>query len=157
MGVALDTKGPEIRTGMLKGGGSATVFVEAGSSITVSVDPQFKDACDDKLLYMDYANLPKVMKVGGLIFVDDGLLSLKVLEIKDESTMLCEVMNKAELGSKKGCNLPEVDVDLPALSEKDKADLAWGVGQARAARREACAFAHRARAAMSAPRRGGAR
>ena len=79
---------------------------------------------------MDYLNLPKVMKVGGTIFVDDGLIELKVESIDVAAgTMACEVMNTGMLGSKKGCNLPEVDVDLPALSEKDKADLKFGVEQ----------------------------
>ena len=128
MGIALDTKGPEIRTGMINGEGTGTIDLKMGDTITVTVDPAFKDACDEKKLYMDYANLPKVMKVGGVIFVDDGLLGLKVTAIEN-GELTCEILNSATLGSKKGCNLPEVDVDLPALSEKDKKDLAWGVGQ----------------------------
>merc|ERR1719263_338533 len=79
---------------------------------------------------MDYLNLPKVMKVGGIIFVDDGLIGLKVTSIDVAAgTMQAEVLNDGLLGGKKGCNLPEVDVDLPALSEKDKADLAFGVSK----------------------------
>ena len=79
---------------------------------------------------MDYTNLPKVMSVGAVIFVDDGLIELMVKSIDVAAgTMECEVMNTGKLGSKKGCNLPEVDVDLPALSEKDQADLKWGVGK----------------------------
>jgi len=128
LAIALDTKGPEIRTGMTKDGGN--VELHKGGTITVSVDPAHKDACDAHLVYMDYANLPKVMSVGGIIFVDDGLLGLKVSSIDVEGCSLaCEILNSGMLGSKKGCNLPEVDVDLPALSEKDKADLAFGVEQ----------------------------
>jgi len=79
---------------------------------------------------MDYANLPKVMNVGQSIMVDDGLIELKVLSIDAAAgTLSCEVVNAGKLGGKKGCNLPEVDVDLPALSEKDKADLAFAVQQ----------------------------
>ena len=129
MGIALDTKGPEIRTGLIKGDGTASIDLKAGDTITVSVDPAFKDACDESTLYMDYVGLPKVMKVGGIIFVDDGLLGLKVTALVDDKSIKCEVINSATLGSKKGCNLPEVDVDLPALSEKDKKDLAFGVSQ----------------------------
>merc|ERR1719484_333670 len=60
--------------------------------------------------------------------VDDGLIELVVDSIDaDAGTMECTVANAGLLGGKKGCNLPEVDVDLPALSEKDKADLAFSV------------------------------
>jgi len=129
VGIALDTKGPEIRTGTHKEGDRSSVQMTKGAVITVTVNPAFKKECTAELLHMDYLSLPKDMEVGGTIFVDDGLLNLKVVEKVDAQTLKCEVMNSAELGSNKGCNLPEVDVDLPALSEKDKADLTWGVGQ----------------------------
>ena len=113
---------------MLKG--EADVALAKGANIVVTTDAALKDQCDGETLYMDYANLPKVMSVGGIIFVDDGLIGLKVVSIDAAAgTLTCEVLNNGMLGSKKGCNLPEVDVDLPALSEKDRADLAWGVSQ----------------------------
>merc|ERR1719258_137107 len=62
--------------------------------------------------------------------VVDGLIELVVQSIDVEAgTLIVEVVNAGLLGGKKGCNLPEVDVDLPALSEKDKADLAFAVSQ----------------------------
>jgi len=132
--IALDTKGPEIRTGALKEELGSTVTLEKGMTLTVSTDAAFKDLCgptdDGFVLYMDYVNLPKVMEVGQSIMVDDGLIELK-MTAKDEAagTLTCEVVNSGKLGGKKGCNLPEVDVDLPALSEKDKGDLAFCVAQ----------------------------
>merc|ERR1719440_1073323 len=79
---------------------------------------------------MDYVNLPKVMTAGQSIMVDDGLIELKVVDKDvDAGTMTCEVVNAGAMGGKKGCNLPEVDVDLPALSEKDKKDLEFAVQQ----------------------------
>jgi hypothetical protein len=62
VGIALDTKGPEIRTGLLKGGGSATIVLEKGAKIKVTVDPAHKDECCAERLYMDYANLPKARR-----------------------------------------------------------------------------------------------
>ena len=128
--IALDTKGPEIRSGDLKEGLGSTVMLEKGTKILVTTDPAEKPNCSAEQIYMDYANLPKVMAVGQSIMVDDGLIELKV-ESKDEAagTMMVECVNSGALGSKKGCNLPEVDVDLPALSEKDKKDLAFCVEQ----------------------------
>jgi len=127
--IALDTKGPEIRTGNQKTGSQGESKMVMGTTVTVTTDEQYKQECCAELIWVDYKNLPKVMKVGDLIYIDDGLLSLKVTSIDNDKTLKCEVMNTAMLGSHKGCNLPEVDVDLPALSEKDKSDLAWGVSQ----------------------------
>ena len=79
LAIALDTKGPEIRTGMTAGGDG--VMLEKGARLLVTTDASQKDACSASQLYMDYANLPKVMSVGGVIFVDDGLIALKVAAI----------------------------------------------------------------------------
>jgi pyruvate kinase len=130
VGIALDTKGPEIRSGMLKDTSVSVVPLEKGATLTVTTDEAMLNECTAELIYMDYKNLPKVMAVGQSIMVDDGLIELKVIS-KDEAagTMQCEVVNAGLLGGKKGCNLPEVDVDLPALSEKDKADLAFAVSK----------------------------
>ncbi|THH06811.1 hypothetical protein EW145_g3821, partial [Phellinidium pouzarii] len=65
--IALDTKGPEIRTGLTRGG--ADIPVKAGHEFTVSTDEQYAKICDDKVLYMDYKNLPKVTAPGKLIYV----------------------------------------------------------------------------------------
>jgi pyruvate kinase len=77
--------------------------------------------------YVDYKNITNVIKPGRVIYVDDGVLSFDVLSIKDEQTIECRCRNNGFISSKKGVNLPNTDVDLPALSDKDKADLAFGV------------------------------
>lgn len=77
---------------------------------------------------MDYVNLPKIVSVGSLIFVDDGLISLRVLDISpDQIFVNCEVVNTGKLSSKKGVNLPGLNVDLPSISEQDAKDLTFGV------------------------------
>merc|ERR1719454_221127 len=125
--IALDTKGPEIRTGVLVG---EDPLLEKGAKLTVHTDDAWKEKCDGENLYMDYKNITKVMKEGDTIFVDDGLIALKVSSIDAaKGEMTCEVVNSGKLGSRKGCNLPNIDVDLPALSEKDKSDLKFGVEQ----------------------------
>lgn len=122
--IALDTKGPEIRTGNMRN--DQDLKIPAGHEFIVSTDRQYYNICDDKVLFVDYENLPKVTAPGKLIYVDDGILSLLVLSI-DGPNVRVRAINNGTLSSHKGVNLPNTAVDLPALSEKDKADLRFGV------------------------------
>ncbi|KAG0170977.1 Pyruvate kinase [Apophysomyces sp. BC1034] len=122
--IALDNKGPEIRTGNMKDG--VEIPIKAGHEMIFSVDPKYAEICDDQVLYLDYKNLPKVIQAGKKIYIDDGVLSFDVLEVLEDSLRV-RAYNNGKLCSHKGVNLPGTDVDLPALSEKDKADLQFGV------------------------------
>ncbi|KAF8269324.1 pyruvate kinase [Lactarius quietus] len=122
--IALDTKGPEIRTGLMRNG--QDIPISAGHEFIVTTDAKYKDICDDKYLYVDYTNITKVTAPGKLIYVDDGILSLLVLSI-DHTSVRVRAINNGTLSSRKGVNLPKTPVDLPALSEKDKRDLLFGV------------------------------
>jgi len=124
LAIALDTKGPEIRTGLLKDG--KDIFLEKGVTLTLSTDPARERDGDAETIYVDYKNLPVVVAVGSYIYVDDGLISLCVLE-KGDDWVKTTVVNSGALGSRKGVNLPNANVDLPAISEKDKRDLRFGV------------------------------
>lgn len=124
--IALDTKGPEIRTGLLKGGGTAEVELKAGAVLTLTTDEAHRNEGDQECIFVDYPNITKILDVNDLVYVDDGLISLKVVQ-KTEKTLKTVIQNGGMLGSKKGVNLPEARVDLPALSAKDKLDLDFGV------------------------------
>jgi pyruvate kinase len=124
--LALDTKGPEIRTGTRAGyvPGTAAVDIEykAGTKVKVSSNPADMTKCDETLMGVDYVNLPRVVEIGGKIFVDDGLLQLEITDIGPDFVMT-ECINSAAIGNNKGVNLPDAKVDLPAISKRDAEDL----------------------------------
>jgi len=121
--VLLDTKGPEIRTMNLANG---DVLLEAGQTFTLTTDQTVVG--DNTRVAVTYEDFAKDLSVGNTVLLDDGLIQLTVTEISGND-VICKVENTGELGNKKGVNLPGVSVKLPALSEKDRADIVWGASQ----------------------------
>merc|ERR1719289_672891 len=129
LAIALDTKGPEIRTGLLEGDdGRLELELVAGDEIKITTNEEYKEKCTKEVLWLDYKNITKVLTPGKRIYIDDGLISVQAKEI-GEDFVIGTVENGGNLGSRKGCNLPGTDTDLPAVSEKDKSDLLFGVEQ----------------------------
>jgi len=118
--VLLDTKGPEIRTGMLENG--AKIQLTAGNEITITTDYDFKG--NEKMIALSYKQLARDVKPGNQILCADGSVVLEVLscDVKN-GTVRARCKNSASLGERKNTNLPGVIVDLPTLTEKDKDDL----------------------------------
>lgn len=121
--ILLDTKGPEIRTGLLKDG--KKVMLQTGATFTLTTEDIVGD---DKKVSISYTGLAEDVDAGKTILIDDGLIALKVLH-KKENDIVCEVVNGGELGERKGVNVPNVPVRLPAITEKDKDDIRFGVEQ----------------------------
>ena len=108
--------------------GRKEITLKKGETIKITTDDQFKEKCTAEVLWVDYKNISKVISPGKRLFIDDGLISVVCKEIAADH-FIGEVENDGNLGSRKGCNLPGTDTDLPAVSEKDKSDLLFGVEQ----------------------------
>ena len=123
--VLLDTKGPEIRTGALRGGGPVTY--EAGSQVTLTTN--YSAEGDSKLIAISYSKLAQDVFPGNQILIADGSLVLVVTSCdKANGTVQARCTNTATIGERKNVNLPGVVVDLPTITEKDTDDLlSWGV------------------------------
>lgn len=121
--ILLDTKGPEIRTGLLKGG--QKVFLEEGQTFTLTTE---KIEGDKDRVSITYDGLAEDVEIGKTILIDDGLIELKVKNIID-TEIVCTVVNGGELGQRKGVNVPNVPVRLPALTQKDREDIIFGIEQ----------------------------
>lgn len=119
----LDTKGPEIRTGLLKDG--QKVSLKEGQLYTLTI----KEIIGDEVIgHINYGGLNKDVSAGNEILIDDGLIELEVQSV-DETDIVCKVINGGELGERKGVNVPNVKINLPALTDKDKKDIAFGIEQ----------------------------
>jgi len=116
----LDTKGPEIRTKTLK---EEPVELNKGDTFVLTTDDIVGD---NTRVSVTYANIAKDLKVGSTVLIDDGLIELVVEEIKGND-VVCKVINSGLLGSRKGVNLPDIHLNLPALSEKDIDDIKFGI------------------------------
>ncbi|MGM0501370.1 MAG: pyruvate kinase [Bacillota bacterium] len=117
----LDTKGPEIRTGDLKG--DEDVVLEKGQEFVITTEDV--EGTNEKVS-ISYKGICDDLEEGNVILVDDGLIGLSVKDVTD-TEIICDVINGGELGSRKGVNLPGVPVRLPAITEKDIKDIKFGI------------------------------
>ncbi len=119
--ILLDTKGPEIRTMKLQD--SKEVALKTGDMIIFTTDQSHIGNCDK--VAVTYENLHKDLNQGDTILLDDGLIALEVLEVQGHE-INCLIKNSGFLGEHKGVNIPNINVNLPALSAKDIADIKFG-------------------------------
>jgi len=122
--ILLDTKGPEIRTGLLEDGKKVTV--KTGDTLVVTAQETSEDFHGTaEHISLDYLNLPSEVEKGSIILIDDGLIGLEVDHV-DGQDMYCVVTNGGEIGEKKGVNIPNVNVGLPSVTAQDRADIMFG-------------------------------
>lgn len=121
--ILLDTKGPEIRTGILKD--DKKVRLVEGQKFILTTE---EIEGDENRVSISYEGLVEDVEIGKKILIDDGLIELEVKNITN-TDIICTVINGGELGQKKGVNVPNVPVRLPAITEKDRKDIIFGVEQ----------------------------
>ena len=118
--ILADLQGPKLRIGEVDSG---SVELKTGDSINITVKPSM---CNSKRLHINYADLSKELKIGDPILINDGKVKLRVTSFYRE-----EVNTKIEQGgiltSKKGVNLPNTDLSLPSITEKDMDDLNYAL------------------------------
>lgn len=120
--IILDTKGPEIRTGNFKEG---KVELLEGQDFIIST--RQLDG-DNTICSVTYEKLHEDLKAGDTVLIDDGLIGLRVERIEGQD-IYCKVQNGGPVSNHKGVNVPNVKINLPALTEKDIADIKFGIEQ----------------------------
>ena len=118
--IMLDTKGPEIRLGVFE----KPVTIIQGQEYVITT----KDVLgNNSMCSISYKGLPKEIKPKSRVLINDGLLELQVIEILNDTDIECVAVNSGVLSSKKGVNIPGLKVNLPYMSEKDIADIEFGI------------------------------
>lgn len=115
VGILGDLQGPKLRVGVVKEGS----YLNPGDILTFTNE---KIEGDSKRVYMTYTEFPRDVQVGERILIDDGKLVLQVTETNEKDTVKAVTIQGGPLSSKKGVNLPNTNVSLPALTEKDIQD-----------------------------------
>ena len=116
----LDTKGPEIRLGLIEGG---KAVLEDGDTFVLTTEEIMGDKTRASISFKD---LPKDVKEGDTILIDDGLIELRVEKVT-ATEITCTVMNGGKISDRKGVNVPNVDLSMEYLSEKDRSDIEFGI------------------------------
>ncbi len=121
--ILADLQGPKLRVGVM----AESVFVAPGDEITFVTGKPFEGNADR--VYMNYANFPRDVNPGERVLLDDGKLMFEVLTTNRETEVRTRVIQGGPLKSKKGVNLPNTNISLPALTEKDIKDAIFAISE----------------------------
>lgn len=123
IGILADLQGPKLRVGAMKN----DIIVSRGDKITFATGESFTG--DGSRVYMNYDNFPKDVKPKERILLDDGRLVFEVLETNGKNEVVAKVIQGGPLRSRKGVNLPNTGISLPALTEKDIEDAKFAISK----------------------------
>lgn len=121
--ILADLQGPKLRVGVMKD----DTFVQPGDFITFQTEEDVPG--DAHRVYMNYKEFPKDVNPGERILLDDGKLIFEVVETNKKTEVVTKVIQGGALKSKKGVNLPNTRVSLPAMTEKDIKDALFAIEQ----------------------------
>ena len=121
--IIADLQGPKIRTGKLEGG--EAVRLTAGDSVRLTSEPRLGTA---ETVPIDYPTLAEDVGPGDRVLLSDGAIELQVSKL-DGPDVICSIVTGGLLGERKGVNVPSATLKLPSITEKDKADLHFALGQ----------------------------
>lgn len=122
VGILLDTKGPEIRTGVLK---EEPIDLVEGDTLILTTETI---EGDKQRISVSYEGLIDDVQIGSRILVDDGLIGLRVEKVEG-TEIYTKILNGGQLKSRKGVNVPGVSINLPGITEKDASDIRFGLEQ----------------------------
>jgi len=123
IGIMLDTKGPEIRLRDFENGQAE--LIKGDEFILTTRDI----LGNEKIASIAYDGFAKDIKKGDIILMDDGLISLEAVEVMNDTDIRCIVSNGGTIKNKKGINVPNVNINLPALTDRDIRDIKFGIEQ----------------------------
>ncbi|CAO1439571.1 unnamed protein product [Diamesa hyperborea] len=126
LAIALDTCGPDTRTGFIDKQFGDKVELKEGKLFRLTINETFREKGSSDAVFINYENIVNILKKGSIIFIDYGLIELKVEETLGD-TLLCSIIRGGFLGSNKSVNFPNLENTLLLVSEKDKDDLLFGV------------------------------
>ncbi len=126
VGILLDTRGPELRTGKVESG--TTLELPVGAQVLLRGQQETARVRDDGIisLSINYALLPTLVEVGMHLYISDGLIDLQVTGTRDDE-LECVVVSGGAIGSYKNVNIPGMGLPLPSVSERDLQDISFGL------------------------------
>ena len=119
--IMLDTKGPEVRTGLIRDG---SVQLKPGDTFTLTAR---EVEGTQEIVSITYPGLCTRVHPGTRILIDDGLIGLEVIRVDQETDVVCRVVDGGTLGSRKGVSVPGVDLEIPSVGQKDYEDILFGI------------------------------
>lgn len=116
--ILADLQGPKIRTRNTPD--NSSIYLNKGDKILITSKELL---CSEKIISIDYENLYKEISIGQEVMINDGAIQLKIIGKKEDGDFIAEVISGGKFSSHKGVNLPNVDLSIPSLTEKDLSDL----------------------------------